>query len=192
MPELKELKVHQLVYVHANVPGLGLVRGWGRVDVPGGALVTVEMATGLVGDEWCQINEDYLDPDDWDEVCVVEVSRLDVYTSDEVEYGNEPAGPPNRPGLPDPTSAPLRPRYVSVVVEEGGIIVVNAGEDLDTVREEAKSIVTNWGPETILKAVVFEFDDPEAVKQVEEQYKLVETLHGEGATDGALHGSRSR
>jgi hypothetical protein len=109
----KTLQIHDLVFVHGYIDfpeGNKLVRGWGKVNSPGDQSVHVELATGLVGDDWAEIGGErfYEDEDDDRIGTVIVIARDDVFTTEEIEPGEDPQGRPRHIPAPERKAAFLK------------------------------------------------------------------------------------
>jgi hypothetical protein len=95
MPE--SLTLQQLVYVHGDIDfpdGTLFVCGWGKVNSTGDESVHVELATGLVGDEWAEIGGQrfYSNEDDPRVGTIIVIARGNVFTQEEA--GEDPVWRP--------------------------------------------------------------------------------------------------
>ena len=96
---MTELQIGELVYVHGHIgfpDGPKLVRGWGKVNAPGDLSANVELASGLVGDDWAEIGGSrfYAEEDDDRVGTIIVIARDDVFTTEETGFG-DPEGRPN-------------------------------------------------------------------------------------------------
>ena len=83
----KMLKINQCVYVKEVVTkNHGKVTGWGKVTSPGKDFVRIELATGLVGDDWAEIDGGRFWSDEKDDRVgtIVRVPRETVYSLEEL------------------------------------------------------------------------------------------------------------